>query len=102
MSDMRFVVAGMALAFGALVAFGTIGVPYFEVVAQAESFEECHEYGGGSLVDCDAALAGGSWAVAVPAALAGAAGYALIRGARGTWDQDVPDADMAGPPRRGG
>jgi len=102
LSDMRFVVAGAALAFGALVAFGTLGVPYFGVVVQAESFEECEEYGGGDLVGCGEALAGGAWAVAVPAALAGASGYALLRGARGTWDQDVPEGEMAGPSRRGG
>lgn len=93
--------AGVALAFGALVAFGALAGPYVEVVAQARSFEECREYGGGEMVGCDEALAGGAWAVAIPAALVGASGYALLRGARGTWDQDVPEGDMAGPARRG-
>lgn len=99
---MRFVVAGVALAFGALVAFGTLTAPYVEVIAQARSFEECRPYGGGELVPCGEALAGGSWAAAVPAALVGASGYALLRGARGTWDQDVPEGEMAGPRRHGG
>lgn len=93
--------AGVALAFGAFVAAGALVGPYVEVIVQAESFEECREYGGGELVACDEALAGGAWAVAVPAALVGAAGCALFRGVRGTWDQDVPEGDMAGPRRHG-
>ncbi len=101
MSDMRFVVAGVALAFAALVTFGVFGSVYVNAAMQAETFEKCRNFddSGSMARDCDEVLAESTWAIALPIALVGAAGFALVKGARGTWDQDVPEGDMVGAPR---
>ncbi len=101
MSDMRFVVAGVALAFAALVTFGAFGSVYVDAVTQAEAFEKCRNFGdsGSAARDCDEVLAESTWAIALPIALVCASGFSLVKGARGTWDQDVSEGDMVGAPR---
>ena len=100
MSDTRFTIIGIGLIFAGFIILGIFGSQFTAVTLEAETFGECFEYpedGEPIPVDCDAALQSKSAFFALVIGLIGAGIFALIKGVRGRWDQDVKPEDMLGP-----
>lgn len=98
MSDMRFIVAGIVLTFAGFVVFGIFGSTYANIIIQSDMFSECYNFEGSDndIKDCNEAIVDTAWVAILVIALIVAGIVALIKGARGTWDQDVPEGDMVG------
>ena len=100
MSDTRFTMIGIGLIFAGFIILGIFGSQFTSATLEAETFGECFEYpeeGGPIPIDCDVALQGKSAFFAIVIGLIGAGIFALIKGVRGRWDQDVKPEDMLGP-----
>lgn len=100
MSDIRFIMAGVALVFAGFLVLGVMGSQYRDINVQNSEFASCMEYSGDDPpreVDCDAASRGSAAFFALVVALLGAGVYALIRGYRGRWDNEVKPEEMLGP-----
>ena len=89
MSDMRFVLVGMGLVFAGFIVLGIFGGHFFSVTVEAQEFKDCYEYreDGKIPVPCDVALQYKAAFFAMVVGLIAAGVFALIRGARGDWDQ---------------
>jgi len=100
MSDTRFTLIGIGLIFAGFVILGIFGSQFTSVTLESETFGECFEYpedGEPIPIDCNVALQGKSAFFALVIGLIAAGIFALIKGVRGRWDQDVKPEDMLGP-----
>ena len=100
MSDTRFTLLGIALIFSGFVILGIFGNQYFVSSIEAEEFGECFEYyeeGDPVKIDCDVKLQQKSLFFSLIIILIGAGIISLVKGVKGSWDQDVKPEDMVGP-----
>lgn len=100
MSDTRFSMIGIGLIFAGFVTLGIFGGQFASVTLEAETFGECFEYpedGEPIPINCGDALLGKNAFFALVVGLIGAGIFALIKGVRGRWDQDVKPEDVLGP-----
>lgn len=100
MSDTRFTMIGIALIFAGFIILGIFGEAYFDATIQADEFDDCYEYFEDKppvQIDCDAHLLGKTMFFGLVIGLIGAGIFALIKGVKGKWDQDVKPEDMVGP-----
>ena len=100
MSDTRFTMIGIVLIFAGFIILGIFGEAYFDATIQAEEFDDCYEYFDDKppiQIECDAHLQGKTMFFALVIGLIGAGIFALIKGVKGKWDQDVKPEDMVGP-----
>lgn len=91
---------GIGLIFAGFIILGIFGEAYFDATIQAEEFDDCYEYFDDRppiLIECDSHLQGKIMFFALVIALIGAGIFALIKGVKGKWDQDVKPEDMVGP-----
>lgn len=104
MSDMRFVIIGMALVFAGFVTLGALGADYRAASIESDEFGTCHTYpkdGEPVETDCSTRVAEQALFFALIACIIGAGIFSLIRGARGDWDSKVKPEDMVGPGKDG-
>ena len=101
MSDIRFILAGVAVVFVGFLILGVFGTSYRDINAQAE-FEDCIEYSDRppQEVDCQEAAARSMLFFGMVIVLLGIGIYLLIRGYRGKWDNEVKPEEMLGPGHR--
>lgn len=100
MSDIRFTLIGIGLIFAGFLVLGVFGSQYIGPTLEAQEFGECYEYFEDKPpipVDCNIQLQNKSMFFALVIALIGSGIFALIKGVRGKWDQDVKPQDMLGP-----
>lgn len=100
MSDTRFTMIGIALIFAGFIILGIFGEVYFDATIQADEFDDCYEYFEDKppvQIDCDAHLLGKTMFFGLVIGLIGVGIFALIKGVKGKWDQDVKPEDMVGP-----
>ncbi len=100
MSDTRFILAGVALVFAGFITLGVFGGDYAQGTVEQIQFDDCYEYSDDRSpvpVDCSVVLQNKVLFLVLVLALIGAGIAALVRGARGGWDQDVRPEDMLGP-----
>ena len=100
MSDTRFTMIGIGLIFAGFIILGIFGGAYFDATIQAEEFDDCYEYFDDKppvQIECDAHLQGKIMFFALVIGFIGAGIFALIKGVKGKWDQDVNPEDMVGP-----
>lgn len=100
MSDIRFTMIGIGLIFAGFIVLGVFGSQYSASTLEAEQFGDCYEYFEDKPpvpVNCDVKLLDKSLFFALVIGLIGAGIVALIKGVKGTWDQDVKPEDMLGP-----
>ena len=99
MSDIRFIIIGIVLMFSGIIVMSVFGSQFSELTIQSE-FDKCFEYYEDEPpreIDCDAGFQDKIFAF-TPAAILIALGiFSIIKGIRGTWDQDVKPEDMVGP-----
>lgn len=103
MSDMRFVIIGVALVFAGVMVLGVFGADYRAASIESDEFETCYLYSEDGMPveeDCSARVAQQALFFALIAGIIGAGVSSLIKGARGDWDSRVRPEDMAGPGKR--
>ncbi len=103
MSDMRFIIMGVALIFVGVIILGAFGHEYQAATLESNEFGTCFEYSDDrepTAIDCSFKLFDQTVFFALIAGFIGAGIIALVKGARGDWDNKVKPEDMAGPNRR--
>jgi len=99
-SDIRFTMVGIGLTFAGFLVLGVFGSQYSIVTLEAEQLGDCFEYFEDSPpvpVNCDDKLLDKSLFFIGIVGLLGAGIFALVKGVKGKWDQDVKPKDMLGP-----
>ena len=100
MSDIRFIMIGIALVFVGFLVLGIFGGDYRTMNIQNSEFTECYEYfedAPPKRVDCVQEIQNSTLFFAVVLALIGAGIIALVKGYRGKWDNELRPEEMLGP-----
>lgn len=102
MSDIRFVLIGVAVIFVGFLILGIFGENYQASNIETNEFGNCFEYFEDKEpipVDCSAKSSEQTLFFGIVIALIVAGIIALIKGVRGDWDSKVKPEDMVGPSR---
>lgn len=103
MSDIRFIMAGVALVFAGFLVLGIFGDQYRDINVQNAEFNNCMNYSEDNPpepTDCGVGAAYSLAFFGLVLGLIGSGIFALIKGYRGKWDNEVPAEDMVGPGHR--
>ena len=99
MSDTRFIILGIGLIFSGIIFLSVFGSQSTELALQ-EGFSKCFEYYDDSPpteIDCDAASENKMIIFAITTLLIVCGIIALVKGMKGSWEQNVKPEDMVGP-----
>ena len=100
MSDIRFVMIGVAVLSIGFIVMAVFGTQYQDITVQTKEFSECYEYTDENVavkVDCDEQLQSRNLIFVAVIGILAAGGILLVKGIRGTWDNDVKPEEMLGP-----
>jgi len=100
MSDIRFVMIGVAVIFAGFVILGSFGQNFQRSNIQANEFGDCFEYYDDKdpvQVDCSTKVFDQSIFFVLVISLIISGIVLLIKGLRGDWDNKVKPEDMVGP-----
>jgi len=100
MSDIRFVMIGVAVLSVGFIVMALFGTQYQDITVQTKEFSECYDYADGDVpvkVDCEEKLQSRNVMFAIVIGILSIGGIALAKGIRGTWDNDVKPEEMLGP-----
>ena len=100
MSDIRFVMIGVGVLSIGFIVMALFGTQYQDITIQTKEFSECYDFTDENLpvkIDCDKQLQDRNLMFAVVIGILIAGGLALIKGIRGTWDNEVKPEEMVGP-----
>ena len=103
MSDMRFTIIGIALIFVGFIILIVFGHNYQAATLESNEFGTCYEYSNDKEpieIDCSLKILDQALFFALIIGFVGAGIIALVKGAKGNWDNKVKTADMVGPGRR--
>ena len=100
MSDIRFVMIGVAVLSVGFIVMAVFGSQYQDITVQTKEFSECYDYTDENVavkVDCDEQLQSKNLMFVAVIGILVAGGILLVKGIRGTWDNDVKPEEMLGP-----
>ena len=100
MSDIRFVMIGVVVLSVGFIVMAVFGSQYQDITVQTKEFSECYEYTDENVavkVDCDEQLQSRNFIFVAVIGILAAGGILLVKGIRGTWDNDVKPEEMLGP-----
>ena len=100
MSDIRFVMIGVVVLSVGFIVMAVFGSQYQDITVQTKEFSECYDYTDENIavkVDCDEQLQSRNLMFVAVIGILAAGGIALVKGIRGTWDNDVKPEEMLGP-----
>ena len=100
MSDIRFVMIGVVVLSVGFIVMAVFGSQYQDITVQTKEFSECYDYADENIavkVDCDKQLQSRNLMFVVVIGILAVGGIALVKGIRGTWDNDVKPEEMLGP-----
>ena len=100
MSDIRFVMIGVAVLSIGFIVMAVFGTQYQDITIQTNEFSECYDYTDENVavkVDCDEQLQSRNLMFVAVIGILVAGGILLVKGIRGTWDNDVKPEEMLGP-----
>ena len=103
MSDMRFIMIGIALIFVGFIILIVFGHNYQAATIESNEFGTCYEYSNDKEpveIDCSLKILDQALFFALIIGFIGAGIIALVKGAKGNWDNKVKPEDMVGPGRR--
>ncbi len=103
MSDMRFTIIGVALIFVGIIILGGFGHNYQGATLESNEFGICYEYSNNKApveINCSIKIVDQILFFTLIIGFVGAGIIALVKGAKGNWDNKVKPEDMAGPGRR--
>ena len=99
MSDIRFIIIGAGLIFAGIIVLSVFGSEFDEITLQAE-FVDCYEYHEDTpptRINCEIAFYDKMIFFSFVILLIACGIIAMVKGIRGTWDQNVKPEDMVGP-----
>jgi hypothetical protein len=91
---------GVAVLSIGFIVMAVLGTQYQDITVQTKEFSECYDYTDENVpvkIDCEERLQDRNMTFAVVAGILIAGGLALIKGIRGTWDNNVKPEEMLGP-----
>tara|TARA_Y100001938_G_C8039010_1_gene405082 strand:- start:31 stop:429 length:399 start_codon:yes stop_codon:yes gene_type:complete len=100
MSDIRFVMIGVGVLSAGFIVMAVFGTQYQDITIQTKEFSECYDYTDENVevkIDCDEQLQNRNMVFAGIIGILVVGGLALLKGIRGTWDNDVKPEEMLGP-----
>ncbi len=100
MSDIRFVMIGIVVLSVGFIVMAIFGTQYQDITIQTKEFSECYDYTDENVaveVDCDKQLQNRNLMFVVVIGVLAVGGISLVRGIKGTWDNDVKPEEMMGP-----
>ena len=100
MSDIRFVMIGVGVLSAGFIVMAVFGTQYQDITIQTKEFSECYDYTDENVevkIDCDEELQNRNMVFAGIIGILVVGGLALLKGIRGTWDNDVKPEEMLGP-----
>ena len=100
MSDIRFVMIGIVVITVGFIILGVYGSEYTGITVETDEFSTCYEYSEEEKpmeVNCEEILQNKMLVFIGIIAIIGIGILALIKGVKGTWDQDVKPEEMLGP-----
>ena len=100
MSDIRFVMIGVVVLSVGFIVMAVFGSQYQDITVQTKEFSECYDYTDENVavkVDCDQQLQSRNLMFVAVIGILVAGGILLVKGIRGTWDNDVKPEEMLGP-----
>ena len=100
MSDMRFIIIGVALIFVGITILGAFGHDYQSATIESNEFGTCYEYSDESPpveINCSFKIFDQSVFFGLILGFIGAGIISLIKGVRGDWDNKIKPEDMIGP-----
>ena len=100
MSDIRFVMIGVGVLSVGFIVMAVFGSQYQDITVQTKEFSECYDYTDENVavkVDCDEQLQSKNLMFVAVIGILVAGGILLVKGIRGTWDNDVKPEEMLGP-----
>jgi len=103
MSDMRFIMIGIALIFVGFIILGVFGHNYQAATLESNEFETCYEYSTEQApieINCSFKIINQMLFFALIIGFTGAGIIALMKGVKGNWDNKVKPEDMVGPGKR--
>ena len=103
MSDMRFIIIGIALTFVGFIILGGLGHDYQAATLESNEFGTCYEYSDDNVpveINCSFKILDQIIFFALISGFVGAGIIAFVKGAKGDWDNKVKPEDMTGPGRR--
>ena len=98
-SDTRFIILGIGLVFSGIIFLSVFGSQSTEISLQ-EGFSKCFEYHDDSPpteIDCDVASENKMITFTITTLLIVCGIVSLVKGMKGSWDQNVKPEDMVGP-----
>ena len=100
MSDIRFVMIGIVVLSVGFIVMAVFGSQYQDITVQTKEFSECYDYTDENVavkIDCDEQLQSRNLIFVAVIGILVAGGILLVKGIRGTWDNDVKPEEMLGP-----
>ena len=100
LSDIRFVMIGVAILSVGFIIMAVFGSQYQDITVQTKEFSECYDYTDENVevkIDCEEQLQSRNLMFGAIIGVLIAGGLALLKGIRGTWDNDVKPEEMLGP-----
>ena len=103
MSDMRFIMIGIALIFVGFIILVVFGHNYQAATLESNEFGTCYEYSSDKApveISCSFKIIDQMLFFALIIGFTGTGIIALIKGVKGNWDNKVKPEDMVGPGKR--
>ena len=100
MSDMRFIIIGIVLVFVGFVVLGGFGQDYQAATFESNEFGTCYKYSDDvppEEINCSFKIFDQVLFFGIVIGFLSAGVIALIKGAKGNWDNKVDPKDMVGP-----
>ena len=100
MSDMRFIMIGIVLIFVGFIILGVFGHDYQAATLESNEFGTCYKYSDDSPpmeINCSFKIFDQALFFGIVIGFISAGVIALIKGARGDWDNKGNPEDMIGP-----
>ena len=102
MSDMRFIMIGIAFVFAGFLILGIFGGNYQSATLESDQFGTCYEYFEDKPpqeINCSFKVFDQTIFFGIIISVIGIGVIALIKGLKGDWDNKVNPEDMVGPSR---
>jgi hypothetical protein len=91
---------GVVVLTVGFIVMAVIGNQYQDITVQTKEFSECYDYTDENIeveIDCDKQLQNRNLMFVGVIGILAVGGIALVKGVRGTWDNDVKPEEMLGP-----
>ena len=100
MSDMRFIMIGLATITVGFIILGVFGAQFTEITVQTNEFSECYKYTEEQppeKIECDEYIQDKNILFGIVIGIVSGGVIALLKGVKGRWDQDIKSEEMVGP-----